>query len=84
MATGDLDPVGDDVHHYGRLLRAAGVEVALREFRQTGHGAFLQPGHGPGGHPTTSMRGWLGLALRRAHLTERPRRPPLLPSLELT
>lgn len=77
MATGDLDPVSDDVHHYGRLLRAAGVEVALREFRQTGHGAFLQPGRGPGGHPTASMRGWLGLALRR--LTS-PQDPETLPS----
>ncbi|MFE1876080.1 alpha/beta hydrolase [Streptomyces sp. NPDC059496] len=77
MATGDLDPVSDDVHHYGRLLRAAGVEVALREFRQTGHGAFLQPGRGPGGHPTASMRGWLGLALRR--LTS-PNDPETLPS----
>ncbi|MFG2234215.1 alpha/beta hydrolase [Streptomyces sp. NPDC048723] len=77
MATGDLDPVSDDVHHYGRLLRAAGVEVALREFRQTGHGAFLQPGRGPGGHPTASMRGWLGLALRR--LTT-PNDPETLPS----
>ncbi|WP_327261271.1 alpha/beta hydrolase [Streptomyces sp. NBC_01232] len=64
LATGDLDPVGDDVHHYGRLLRAAGVEVTLREFRQTGHGAFLQPGRGPGGHhPAASLRGWLGRAL---------------------
>ncbi|WP_314242322.1 alpha/beta hydrolase [Streptomyces kutzneri] len=77
MATGDLDPVSDDVHHYGRLLRAAGVEVALREFRQTGHGAFLQPAHAPGGHPTASMRRWLGLALRR--LTT-PNDPEALPS----
>ncbi|MFG2486910.1 alpha/beta hydrolase [Streptomyces virginiae] len=95
MATGDLDPVGDDVHRYGRLLRAAGVEVALREFRQTGHGAFLQPGPGPGlgsgpgsgfgpspgGHPAASMRGWLGLTLQR--LTS-PNDPDDLPSLELT
>ncbi|QES53512.1 esterase [Streptomyces venezuelae] len=72
MATGDLDPVGDDVHHYGRLLRAAGVHVALREFRQTGHGAFLQPGRGPGGHPEASMRGWLGLALRRITVRNDP------------
>ncbi|MEV7445498.1 alpha/beta hydrolase fold domain-containing protein [Streptomyces sp. NPDC091204] len=64
MATGDLDPVGDDVHHYGRLLRAAGVEVALREFPETGHGAFLQPGRPTGGHPAVSLRGWLGLALQ--------------------
>ncbi|WP_326592606.1 alpha/beta hydrolase [Streptomyces sp. NBC_01294] len=64
MATGDLDPVSDDVHRYGRLLRAAGVEVVLREFRQTGHGAFLQPGRAPGGHTTVSLRGWLGAALR--------------------
>ncbi|MFI7358263.1 alpha/beta hydrolase fold domain-containing protein [Streptomyces avidinii] len=64
LATGDLDPVSDDVHHYGRLLRAAGVEVTLREFRQTGHGAFLQPGRGgPGGQPTVSMRDWLGRSL---------------------
>ncbi|MEU7726534.1 alpha/beta hydrolase fold domain-containing protein [Streptomyces sp. NPDC040724] len=63
MATGDLDPVGDDVHRYGRLLRAAGVEVALREFRQTGHGAFLLPGLATGGHTTVSLRGWLGTAL---------------------
>ncbi|MCM9078141.1 MULTISPECIES: alpha/beta hydrolase [Streptomyces] len=65
MATGDLDPVSDDVHRYGRLLRAAGVRVALREFRQTGHGAFLQPGRGPGGHPAASLRGWLAQALHR-------------------
>lgn len=52
------------MHHYGRLLRAAGVEVTLREFRQTGHGAFLQPGRGgPGERPAVSMRGWLGRAL---------------------
>ncbi|WP_327417721.1 alpha/beta hydrolase [Streptomyces sp. NBC_01233] len=63
MAAGDLDPVGDDVHRYGRLLRAAGVKVALREFRHTGHGAFLQPGRATGGHATVSLRGWLGLAL---------------------
>ncbi|MGW6980918.1 alpha/beta hydrolase [Streptomyces sp. NPDC054932] len=69
LATGDLDPVSDDVHHYGRLLRAAGVEVTLREFRQTGHGAFLQPGRGPGGRPVTSMRDWLGRAL---HLLTSP------------
>ncbi len=77
LATGDLDPVGDDVHHYARLLRAAGVEVALREFRQTGHGAFLQPARGPAGpgpHSPVTLRGWLGLAL---HLltTERPDEP---------
>ncbi|MFI1068118.1 alpha/beta hydrolase [Streptomyces spororaveus] len=65
MATGDLDPVSDDVHRYGRLLRAAGVRVALGEFRQTGHGAFLQPGRGPGGHPAASLRGWLAQALHR-------------------
>ncbi|MFJ7592385.1 alpha/beta hydrolase [Streptomyces sp. NPDC097617] len=64
LATGDLDPVGDDVHRYGHLLREAGVEVTLREFRQTGHGAFLQAGRGPGGgQPAASMRGWLGRAL---------------------
>ncbi|MET9600442.1 alpha/beta hydrolase [Streptomyces sp. NPDC006459] len=64
LATGDLDPVSDDVHHYGQLLRDAGVEVTLREFRQTGHGAFLQPGRGgPGRQPAASMRGWLGRAL---------------------
>ncbi|MFF4450606.1 alpha/beta hydrolase fold domain-containing protein [Streptomyces sp. NPDC001502] len=79
MATGDLDPVSDDVHHYGRLLRAAGVEVALREFRQTGHGAFLQPGPGPGGHPTASMRGWLGLALRRLTSPNDPETAPSSP-----
>ncbi|MEU9236327.1 alpha/beta hydrolase [Streptomyces subrutilus] len=77
LATGDLDPVGDDVHRYARLLRAAGVEVALREFRQTGHGAFLQPARnpaGPGPHSPVTLRGWLGLAL---HLltTERPDEP---------
>ncbi|MEU6309338.1 alpha/beta hydrolase [Streptomyces sp. NPDC047014] len=60
LATGELDPVADDVHRYAELLRAAGVEVLLREFRQTGHGAFLQPGQGP-----ASMGGWLGPALHR-------------------
>ncbi|MFG2875912.1 alpha/beta hydrolase [Streptomyces sp. NPDC048337] len=72
MATGDLDPVSDDVHRYARLLRDARVEVALREFKQTGHGVFLQPGHGPGGpagHSAVSLRGWLGLAL---HLLTSP------------
>ncbi|MFJ4779029.1 alpha/beta hydrolase [Streptomyces sp. NPDC088762] len=72
MATGELDPVCDDVHRYARLLRAAGVEVALREFKETGHGAFLQPGRGPGGpghHSTVSLRAWLGLAL---HLLTTP------------
>ncbi|MGW6612926.1 alpha/beta hydrolase [Streptomyces erythrochromogenes] len=65
LATGDLDPVGDDVHRYARLLQAAGVEVTLREFGQTGHGAFLQPGHATSGGPeTASLRGWLGVALR--------------------
>ncbi|MFE7180840.1 alpha/beta hydrolase [Streptomyces erythrochromogenes] len=65
LATGDLDPVGDDVHRYARLLHAAGVEVTLREFGQTGHGAFLQPGRATGGGPgTASLRGWLGVALR--------------------
>ncbi|MFJ1566430.1 alpha/beta hydrolase fold domain-containing protein [Streptomyces erythrochromogenes] len=65
LATGDLDPVGDDVHRYARLLHAAGVEVTLREFGQTGHGAFLQPARATGGGPeTASLRGWLGVALR--------------------
>ncbi|WP_051893621.1 alpha/beta hydrolase [Streptomyces erythrochromogenes] len=65
LATGDLDPVGDDVHRYARLLHTAGVEVTLREFGQTGHGAFLQPGRATGSGPeTTSLRGWLGVALR--------------------
>ncbi|MEU6862182.1 alpha/beta hydrolase fold domain-containing protein [Streptomyces sp. NPDC046876] len=76
LATGDLDPVSDDVHQYARLLRAAGVEVALREFHQTGHAAFLQPGAGPagpGGKAPVSLRGWLGLAL---HLLTHPDHPP--------
>ncbi|MFJ7777128.1 alpha/beta hydrolase fold domain-containing protein [Streptomyces yangpuensis] len=65
LATGDLDPVSDDVHRYARLLHAAGVEVTLREFGQTGHGVFLQPGPATGGGPdTASLRGWLGVALR--------------------
>ncbi|MFG2994118.1 alpha/beta hydrolase fold domain-containing protein [Streptomyces sp. NPDC048257] len=51
LPTGDLDPVADDAHRYGRQLRAAaGVEVALREFRQTGHGAF------PATPPTANAR----------------------------
>ncbi|MFE7098799.1 alpha/beta hydrolase [Streptomyces erythrochromogenes] len=65
LATGDLDPVADDVHRYARLLHAAGVQVTLREFGQTGHGAFLQPGPATSGGPeTASLRGWLGVALR--------------------
>ncbi|MFG2336513.1 alpha/beta hydrolase [Streptomyces yangpuensis] len=65
LATGDLDPVSDDVHRYARLLHAAGVEVTLREFGQTGHGVFLQPGSATGDGPdTASLRGWLGVALR--------------------
>ncbi|MFE0583190.1 alpha/beta hydrolase [Streptomyces sp. NPDC058874] len=65
LATGDLDPVSDDVHRYARLLHTAGVEVTLREFGQTGHGAFLQPGRATGAaSETASLRGWLGGALR--------------------
>ncbi|OLZ73105.1 hypothetical protein AVW11_03330 [Streptomyces amritsarensis] len=65
LATGDLDPVSDDVHRYARLLHTAGVEVTLREFGQTGHGAFLQPGPDTSTSPgTASLRGWLGVALR--------------------
>ncbi|MFD5877112.1 alpha/beta hydrolase [Streptomyces yangpuensis] len=65
LATGDLDPVSDDVHRYARLLHAAGVEVTLREFGQTGHGVFLQPCPATGDGPdTASLRGWLGVALR--------------------
>ncbi|MEV7507262.1 alpha/beta hydrolase [Streptomyces sp. NPDC089922] len=63
LATGDLDPVADDVHRYAQLLRAAGVQTVLREFRQTGHGAFLQPGPGTAG--TAGMAGRLGPALHR-------------------
>ncbi|WP_206310071.1 alpha/beta hydrolase fold domain-containing protein [Streptomyces sp. A0592] len=65
LTTGDLDPVADDVHRYARLLHAAGVEVTLREFGQTGHGAFLQPSRATSGGPeTATLRGWLGVALR--------------------
>ncbi|MGW2588369.1 alpha/beta hydrolase [Streptomyces virginiae] len=98
MATGDLDPVGDDVHHYGRLLRAAGVEVAVREFRQTGHGAFLQPvpgpapapGPGPGRPgPGPAPGGHPAASMRgwlglALHRLTSPNDPDNLPSLELT
>ncbi|MFE6906001.1 alpha/beta hydrolase [Streptomyces erythrochromogenes] len=73
LATGDLDPVSDDVHRYARLLHTAGVEVTLREFGQTGHGAFLQPGRPTStASETASLRGWLGVALR---LLTSPARP---------
>uniref|UniRef100_A0AAU2JJS7 Alpha/beta hydrolase n=1 Tax=Streptomyces sp. NBC_00049 TaxID=2903617 RepID=A0AAU2JJS7_9ACTN len=68
LATGGLDPVGDDVHRYARLLRAAGVPVALREFRHIGHGAFLQPAGGPAGpgaHDSDTLHAWLGAALHQ-------------------
>ncbi|MFE9849135.1 alpha/beta hydrolase fold domain-containing protein [Streptomyces sp. NPDC005576] len=61
LAGGDLDPVHDDVVRYAQLLGEAGVERVLQQFRRTGHGAFLQAGHGS----AESLRGWLGFALRR-------------------
>ncbi|WP_328720018.1 alpha/beta hydrolase [Streptomyces sp. NBC_00247] len=61
LATGDVDPVRDDLQRYALLLREAGVEHVLRRFPGTGHGAFLQSGH----DPAASLRGWLGPALRR-------------------
>ncbi|WP_327069978.1 alpha/beta hydrolase fold domain-containing protein [Kitasatospora sp. NBC_01302] len=65
LAVGEFDPVADDVRRYRELLLAAGVRAELREFPQTFHGAFLDPGQQP---PSTAeepgLRPWLGTALR--------------------